>query len=72
MALGGVAHKPWRDRQAEQLLIGRPANEETFNAFADALLQPAQPLAHNAFKINLAKRTIVRALSRAVAMEEPS
>jgi xanthine dehydrogenase YagS FAD-binding subunit len=72
VALGGVAHKPWRDRQAEQLLIGRPANEETFNAFADALLQPAQPLAHNAFKINLARRTIVRALSWAVAMEEPS
>ena len=72
VALGGVAHKPWRDRQAEQLLIGRPANEETFNAFADALLQPAQPLAHNAFKINLARRSIVRALSRAVAMEEPS
>jgi xanthine dehydrogenase YagS FAD-binding subunit len=72
VALGGVAHKPWRDRQAEQLLIGRPANEETFNAFADALLQPARPLAHNAFKINLARRTIVRALSRAVAMEEPS
>ncbi|WP_194712853.1 FAD binding domain-containing protein [Noviherbaspirillum soli] len=72
VALGGVAHKPWRDRQAEQLLIGKPANEASFTAFADALLQPAQPLAHNAFKIGLAKRTIVRALSRAVAMEEQS
>jgi xanthine dehydrogenase YagS FAD-binding subunit len=72
VALGGVAHKPWRDRQAEQLLIGKPANEASFSAFADALLQPAQPLAHNAFKIGLARRTIVRALSRAVAMEEQS
>ena len=72
VALGGVAHKPWRDRQAEQLLIGKPANKATFSAFADALLQPAQPLAHNAFKIGLARRTIVRALSRAVAMEEQS
>ena len=72
VALGGVAHKPWRDRQAEQLLIGKPANEATFSAFADALLQPAQPLAHNAFKLGLARRTIVRALSRAVSMEEQS
>ena len=69
IALGGVAHKPWRDREAEALLVGKPASEEQFKAFADAVLRDAQPLEHNAFKINLARRTIVRALQRAVAME---
>ena len=69
VALGGVAHKPWRDREAEALLVGKPATEEQFQAFADAVLRDAQPLGHNAFKIPLAKRTIVRALQRAVAME---
>ena len=69
VALGGVAHKPWRDREAEALLIGKPAGEAQFTAFADAVLRDAQPLEHNAFKINLARRTIVRALQRAVAME---
>ena len=69
VAMGGVAHKPWRDREAEALLIGKPAGEAQFKAFADAVLRDAQPLEHNAFKINLARRTIVRALQRAVAME---
>lgn len=69
VALGGVAHKPWRDREAEALLVGKKASEEQFLAFADALLRDAQALEHNAFKINLARRTIVRALQRALAME---
>jgi xanthine dehydrogenase YagS FAD-binding subunit len=69
VALGGVAHKPWRDREAEALLVGKPASEQQFQAFADAVLRDAQPLGHNAFKVTLAKRTIVRALQRAVATE---
>ena len=69
VALGGVAHKPWRDREAEALLIGKPATDELFHAFADAVLRDAEALEHNAFKINLARRTIVRALQQALAME---
>jgi xanthine dehydrogenase YagS FAD-binding subunit len=69
VALGGVAHKPWRDREAEALLVGKPASDAQLQAFADAVLRDAQPLEHNAFKINLARRAIVRALQRALAME---
>jgi xanthine dehydrogenase YagS FAD-binding subunit len=69
VALGGVAHRPWRDREAEALLAGKPASEQQFQAFADAVLRDARPLEHNAFKIGLARRVIVRALQQAVAME---
>lgn len=65
LALGGVAHKPWRDKAVEQLLIGKPVSRENFVAAADAMLRDAQPLEHNAFKIKLARRAIVRALSDA-------
>jgi xanthine dehydrogenase YagS FAD-binding subunit len=65
IALGGVAHKPWRDTAVEQSLKGHPVSRENFVAAADAMLRNAQPLAHNAFKIKLARRAIVRALSDA-------
>lgn len=65
LALGGVAHKPWRDMEVENWLVGKPVSEETFAAAADALLQTAEPLEHNAFKVKLARRAIVRALSEA-------
>jgi xanthine dehydrogenase YagS FAD-binding subunit len=65
LALGGVAHKPWRDTAVEQSLKGQPVSRENFVAAADAMLRNAQPLAHNAFKIKLARRAIVRALSDA-------
>ncbi|MBP0946184.1 xanthine dehydrogenase family protein subunit M [Pseudomonas alliivorans] len=65
LALGGVAHKPWRDKQVERLLIGKPATRESFAAAADAMLADAQPLEHNAFKVKLARRAIIRALSDA-------
>jgi len=68
IALGGVATKPWRAGSAERLLIGRPADREAFRAAADAALAGAIPRAHNAFKIELAKRTVVRALTRAGAL----
>jgi xanthine dehydrogenase YagS FAD-binding subunit len=65
LVLGGVAHKPWRDEAVEQWLVGKPASRETFTAAADALLQNAQPLEHNGFKVKLASRAIIRALSDA-------
>lgn len=65
IALGGVAHKPWRNTAVEQSLKGQPVSRENFVAAADAMLRDAQPLAHNAFKIKLARRAIVRALSDA-------
>jgi xanthine dehydrogenase YagS FAD-binding subunit len=65
IALGGVAHKPWRKREAEQLLFGK--TKAAFPAAAELLLEGAQPRAHNAFKIELAKRAIVRALETACA-----
>lgn len=72
LALGGVAHKPWRDRAVEASLIGQAVSRETFSNAADAVLQNAEPLQHNGFKIKLARRAIVRALSdAAVAGEQP-
>lgn len=65
LTLGGVAHKPWRDKAVEASLKGQPVSREAFVAAADAMLRDAQPLEHNAFKIKLARRAIVRALSDA-------
>jgi len=65
LALGGVAHKPWRSKEAEAALAGQPATETTFHKAADALLSGARPLEQNAFKVELAKQCVVRALSQA-------
>lgn len=65
IALGGVAHKPWRDTRAEALLTGRTASEEHFQTAAAALTRDAKGYAHNGFKIELARRAIVRALQQA-------
>jgi xanthine dehydrogenase YagS FAD-binding subunit len=62
IALGGVAHKPWRATRAEELLRGAPAVRESFVAAADAELIQAQPLPDNAFKVPLARNVIVRTL----------
>jgi len=64
-ALGGVAHKPWRDPQAEAVLRGQPANAATFARAADVLLRDARGYKYNTFKIDLARRCIVRGLSQA-------
>ncbi len=64
-ALGGVAHKPWRNRAAEDLLRGQAANAGNFQQAADILLREAKGYSHNRFKIDLARRTIVRALTQA-------
>jgi xanthine dehydrogenase YagS FAD-binding subunit len=62
VALGGVGTKPWRSKEAELALEGREASESNFHAAAEAALQGAKPLHDNAFKIELAKRTLTRAL----------
>ncbi len=71
LALGGVAHKPWRARIAEAALRGEAATEESFRAAAEAELADAAGLRHNAFKIELAKRTIVATLSQLVEGATP-
>lgn len=63
LALGGVAHKPWRAGKAEAALRGKPATEDNFRAAAEAELSDAKPLRDNGFKIELAKRTITMVLS---------
>jgi xanthine dehydrogenase YagS FAD-binding subunit len=63
--LGGVAHKPWRDPHAEAALRGQPATEVTFASAADLLVKDARGYAHNTFKIDLARRCIIRALTQA-------
>ena len=63
LALGGVAHRPWRVPQAERALVGRPLSADAMQAAADAALQGARPRPHNKFKVELARRSIVRALS---------
>lgn len=69
IALGGVAHKPWRDQGAESLLKGKKATEENFEQVAETILANAQGFGHNTFKIELAKRAIIRALSEALVNE---
>ncbi|KAA0579720.1 xanthine dehydrogenase family protein subunit M [Azospirillum sp. B21] len=71
LALGGVAHKPWRDPAAEAELAGKPASLETFAEAARVLLHDAKGQSHNAFKIGLAERAIVRALAEAAGVEHP-
>jgi xanthine dehydrogenase YagS FAD-binding subunit len=68
VALGGVAHKPWRAQKAEAALAGKKPDAQTFRAAAEAELAPAKAYKYNAFKIELAKRAMVRALSTAAAM----
>lgn len=63
LALGGVAHKPWRATRAEEVLVGAEANTGTFRRAAETELADARGYAYNAFKIELAKRTIVSVLS---------
>ena len=63
LALGGVATKPWRARRAEADLVGAPADGPAFRRAAAAELAAAKPRAHNAFKVPLAERAIVRGLT---------
>lgn len=62
IGLGGVATKPWRSPEAEAALTGKPVAKDTFRAAAEAAFAAAKPRRDNAFKIELGKRTLVRAL----------
>lgn len=66
IALGGVAHKPWRASKAEAFLKGKEASTANFEKAAALAVAEAKPLEHNAFKVPLAERAIVRALERAI------
>lgn len=69
IALGGVAHKPWRARIAESLLIGRKLKPEHLRAAAERELAAAKPYRYNSFKVELAKRAMVRAVTAAAEQE---
>jgi xanthine dehydrogenase YagS FAD-binding subunit len=62
VAVGGVGTKPWNLPKVRDALIGRPLNQQTFEAAAKLATEGAKPLRHNAFKVELVQRTIVRAL----------
>jgi len=65
LALGGVAHKPWRDQSAEAALEGQDADPAVFARAAELVLRDAKGFGHNTFKIDLARRAIIRALTQA-------
>jgi xanthine dehydrogenase YagS FAD-binding subunit len=67
LALGGVAHKPWRVPDAEKRLVGQQPSRKAFGEAADTILQGAKGFVHNSFKIELARRAIVRTLEQAAA-----
>src|SRR4051794_25801013 len=69
VALGGVATKPWRAAEAEQALVGQAPEEKVFDAAARAALRGAKLQKFNAFKVELCRRAIVRALTTVAAME---
>ena len=69
IALGGLATAPWRAREAEQALVGRTLDEASCQLAAEVALADAHEYRHNAFKVELGRRTIVRALLQAAAME---
>ena len=65
VALGGVGTKPWRSLEAEHILLGRSADAPTFRLAAEAALKDAHPQSENAYKVELSKRCLVRALTTA-------
>ncbi len=74
LVMGGVAHKPWPVAEATAMLagrpIGQPADSSIWKAVADTAVRGAQPQKHNAFKVELARRAVVRALTEAAAQRE--
>jgi xanthine dehydrogenase YagS FAD-binding subunit len=63
ISMGGVAHKPWRAESAEKMLAGKSLNPEGFRAAANEAVRGAKTYEHNAFKVEMAKQTIIRALT---------
>jgi len=69
IALGGVATVPWRAREAELAVRGQSLSDDVLGSAANAAFVDAAPYQHNAFKIELGKQTVIRALRQAAAME---
>ena len=69
IACGGIGTKPWRASEVESALIGQRANTETYQTAAEILVRDAKPQQHNAFKVELAKRTLIRALTEVATMD---
>jgi xanthine dehydrogenase YagS FAD-binding subunit len=69
IVLGGVAHKPWRNKEAENSLKNQSATKENFRKAAEIIFAEAKGFEHNGFKIELGKRAVVRALRQAVEMK---
>jgi xanthine dehydrogenase YagS FAD-binding subunit len=67
LAMGGVAHKPWRLTAAEQALVGKPATEDTFRQAAAVAMQGAKAFKHNAYKLKLGPNAIIQALKTAAS-----
>ncbi len=65
IALGGVAHKPWRAAEAERALVGKRLDAASIDAAAAACVHGARPHRHNAFKVTLAQRSVARAIANA-------
>jgi xanthine dehydrogenase YagS FAD-binding subunit len=65
IALGGVASKPWRVRDAEESLVGKSPSQQAFHLAAELALAGAMPLSRNAFKVDLGKHSVVRTLTLA-------
>jgi xanthine dehydrogenase YagS FAD-binding subunit len=72
IALGGVATRPWRAKDAESALQGKTIDDASTKAAADAAFAQAAPRQHNAFKVELGKQTLMRALRQAAALESPT
>jgi xanthine dehydrogenase YagS FAD-binding subunit len=70
VALGGVAHKPWRDEGLEKSLVGQIPSRKLFENFAQAMMKDARGFEHNRFKIDLAKSTIIRSIEEALKGKE--
>jgi xanthine dehydrogenase YagS FAD-binding subunit len=70
IALGGVAHKPWRAKTAEAALVGGPATEAAFRAAAQAEFSAGRGLRHNVFKIELGQRVMTDTLVKLTALQE--
>jgi xanthine dehydrogenase YagS FAD-binding subunit len=69
LAMGGVAHKPWRLQDTEKSLTGKPANETSFKEAATIAMKDARAYKHNQFKLTMAPNAIVEALSQAANMK---
>ncbi|TXK49120.1 xanthine dehydrogenase family protein subunit M [Pontibacter qinzhouensis] len=68
LAMGGVAHKPWRLFEAEKMLAGKPATEATFRQAVEAAFQGAKAFEHNAFKLKMGPNVVVQALKTAAGI----